>query len=106
MNTSTVAAVRCAAAKVTNGINSRLRQKNFLRLFPAPKSLVSERAASEVATVNASSAGNQNAVLTSLPTPVDSSLNVKSGTTRVAQISFLPTDDALKIGEKRRYAIQ
>jgi len=73
---------------------------------PAPKSLVSDRAASQVATVNSSTAGTQNAVLTSLPTPVDSSLNVKSGITRVAQISFLPTDDVLKIGEKRRYAIQ
>ena len=58
-----------------------------------------------MATVNASSAGNQNAVLTSLPSPIDSSLNVKSGT-RIAQISFLPADDVLKVGEKRRYAIQ
>jgi len=73
---------------------------------PAPKSLVSDRAASEVATVNASTAGTQNAVLSSLPKAEETSLNTKSGTTRVAQLSFLPSDDVLKIGEKRRYAIQ
>jgi hypothetical protein len=41
-----------------------------------------------------------------MPGPTDSSLNVKSGTSRVAQISFLPVDDVLKVGEKRRYAVQ
>jgi hypothetical protein len=59
-----------------------------------------------VATVNASTAGTQNAVLSSLPKAEETSLNTKSGTTRVAQLSFLPSDDVLKIGEKRRYAIQ
>ena len=72
---------------------------------PAPKSLVSSQAASEVATVNASNAGTQNAVLTSLPKAVDTSLNTKSGA-RIAQLSLLNADQALKIGEKRRYAIQ
>jgi len=72
---------------------------------PAPKSLVSDRAASEVATVNASTAGTQNAVLSSLPRAEETSLNTKSGT-RIAQLRFLPTDDVLKVGEKRRYAVQ
>ena len=72
---------------------------------PAPKSLVSDRAAADVATVNASTAGTQNAVLASLPRAEEASLNTKSGT-RIAQLSFLPTDDVLKIGEKRRYAVQ
>jgi general secretion pathway protein D len=73
---------------------------------PAPKSLVSERAAADVATLNSSTVGTQNAAFTSMPTPIDSSLNLKSGTARVAQISFLPTDDVLKVGDKRRYAVQ
>lgn len=103
-NTSTVAVAAPETPKVTN--SSTAAAEDLPSFVPAPKSLVSERAASEVATVNASTAGNQNAVLTSLPAPVDTSLNVKSGTARVAQISFLPTDDVLKIGEKRRYAIQ
>jgi general secretion pathway protein D len=72
---------------------------------PAPKSLVSNRAAAEVATVNASTAGTQNAVFSSLPKAEETSLNTKSGS-RVAQLSFLPAGDVLKIGEKRRFAIQ
>jgi hypothetical protein len=107
-NTQPASSATVAAAPVTPKVtNTTTAPAEELPSFiPAPKSLVSERAASEVATVNASTAGNQNAVLTSLPAPVDTSLNVKSGTNRVAQISFLPTDDVLRIGEKRRYAIQ
>src|ERR1044071_7008958 len=75
--------------------------------IPAPKSLVSDRAASEVATVNATTAGTQNAVLSSLPKAEDTSLNTKSGSlNRIAQISFLPGDDVLKVGEKKRYVVQ
>jgi general secretion pathway protein D len=73
---------------------------------PAPKSLVSDRAASDVATVNSSAAGSQNAVLTSLPPATEASLNTKSGSSRIAQVSFLPAADVMKIGDKRRYAIQ
>ncbi|HET6977002.1 MAG TPA: secretin N-terminal domain-containing protein [Pyrinomonadaceae bacterium] len=69
---------------------------------PAPKSLISEQAAANVATVNTSSAGNQNAVLTSMPKATETSLNGK----RVAQLSLLPAGDVLKVGEKRRYAVQ
>jgi general secretion pathway protein D len=63
---------------------------------PAPKSLISDQAAANVAAVNP---GNGvNAVLTSLET--------KPGTARVAQLSLVPTGDVLKVGEKRRYAVQ
>ncbi|HKR10598.1 MAG TPA: secretin N-terminal domain-containing protein [Pyrinomonadaceae bacterium] len=71
--------------------------------IPAPKSLVSEKAAADVAAVNP---GTQNAVLTSAPKATNTSLDTKSATARVAQLSFLPTDDVMKVGEKRRYAIQ
>jgi general secretion pathway protein D len=74
--------------------------------IPAPKSLVSDRGAAEVATVNASTAGTQNAILSSLPKPTETSLNTKSGPNRLAQISFLPAADVMKVGEKRRYAVQ
>ena len=73
---------------------------------PAPKSLVSEKAAADVAAVNPSAAGAQNAVLTSAPKPVETSLDTKLGSTRVAQLSFLPTDDVMRVGDRRRYAIQ
>lgn len=73
--------------------------------IPAPKSLVSDKAAANVAAVNPG-AGTQNAVLTSTPAATNTSLDTKSATARVAQLSFLPADDVLKVGEKRRYAIQ
>ncbi len=73
---------------------------------PAPKSMVSDRAASDVAAVNSSAAGTQNAVLTGLPKTTETSLNTRSGSTRVARFSFLPAEDVMKVGEKRRYAIQ
>ena len=73
---------------------------------PAPKSLISDKAAANVATVNTGSAGNQNAVLTSLPKATDTSLEAKPAGMRVAQLSLLPAADVMKVGEKRRYAIQ
>jgi len=72
---------------------------------PAPRSLVTNREAAELATVNAGTASSQNAVLTTVPKPVDTSLNTKSNA-RSAQLSFLPTDDVIKVGEKRRFEIQ
>jgi len=104
---STVAAAKTKPSPGSGMTNSLTNTSEELPAFvPAPKSLVNERSASEVATVNSSVAGTQNAVLTSMPTATDSSLNVKSGVARLAQISFLPADDVLKVGEKRRYAVQ
>jgi hypothetical protein len=77
---------------------------------PAPKSLISDRAAEQVATV-IPGAANQNAVLTSMPKATEASLapkplDTKLETTRVAQLSMLAGDAVMKIGEKRRYAVQ
>jgi hypothetical protein len=88
-----------ATAKQENG------PEELPSYVPAPRSLVTNREAAEVATVNASNAGSQNAVLTSLPKPVETSLNTRSGA-RSAQLSFLPTDDMIKVGEKRRFEIK
>jgi general secretion pathway protein D len=73
---------------------------------PAPKSLITDQGAANVATVNTSSAGSQNAVLTSMPKPADTSLDTKLSTARVAELSLLPAGDVMKVGEKRRYAVQ
>ena len=73
---------------------------------PAPKSLISDQAAANVAAVNTGTAGTQNAVLTSLPKATETSLEAKSPGTRVAQLSLVPQGDVMKVGEKRRYAIQ
>lgn len=69
---------------------------------PAPKSLVSDRAAAEVAAVNPSNAGN--AVLTSLPKPIDASATVRRS--RTALLSLTPADQEMKVGEKRQIAIE
>jgi general secretion pathway protein D len=77
---------------------------------PAPKSLISDSAAAAVATVNPGAA-NQNAVLTSLPKSTETSLapkplDTKLGAGRVAHLSLLEGDAVMKVGEKRRYAVQ
>ncbi len=93
--------------KATAANNNKPAAMEELPSFvPAPKSLVSEKAAADVAAVNPSAAGAQNAVLTSASRATDTSLDTKLGATRVAQLSFLPADDVMKVGEKRRYAIQ
>ena len=96
------------AAKPTTTTAEKKTNESFEELpayVPAPKSLVSDRSATEVAAVNASTAGTQNAVMASLPKAQETSLNTRSGS-RVAQLSFQPAGDVLKIGEKRRFAIQ
>ena len=72
---------------------------------PAPKSLISDKAAANVATVNPGGAGTQNAVLTTLPKATETSLSPKPPAPMM-QLSLLPEGDVMKIGEKRRYAIQ
>jgi len=86
---------------------------------PAPKSLITDKAAANVATVNPGTAGNQNAVLTTLPkatettlapkpAPIEASVEARPPAhgAHVAQLSLLPAGDVMKVGEKRRYAIQ
>jgi hypothetical protein len=73
---------------------------------PAPKSLISDQAAANVATVNTGTAGTENAVLTSLPKATETSLDTKVPGPRVAQLSLVPDGPVMKIGEKHRYAIQ
>ena len=93
------------AATAANN-NKPATMEELPSFVPAPKSLVSEKAAADVAAVNPSAAGAQNAVLTSAPRATETSLDTKAGAKSVAQLSFLPADDVLKVGEKRRYAIQ
>jgi general secretion pathway protein D len=69
---------------------------------PAPKSLVSDRSAAQVAAVNPGPGGT-NAVLTSMPKPIESSLTSKAS--RTALLSFA-SDQVLKVGEKRQFAVQ
>ncbi len=77
--------------------------------IPAPKSLVSDSAASQVATVNSNM--NSEAVLTSLPKPIETAVNRVPGKSRVAQLSLsstssIPAAQIMKAGERRRLAIE
>jgi general secretion pathway protein D len=91
----------------TTAVNKPATAPEELPSFvPAPKSLISDQAAANVAAVNTGTAGSQNAVLTSLPKASETSLDAKPVASRVAQLSLLPANDVMKVGEKRRYAIQ
>ena len=94
------------AAKTTAASTKPAATEELPSFVPAPKSLISDQAAANVATVNASTAGSQNAVLTSMPKPAETSLHAKQPGTRMAQLSLLPASEVMKVGEKRRIAIQ
>ena len=98
--------VATTAATTATAENKPAAMEELPAFVPAPKPLVSDKAAANVAALNPSGAGTQNAVLTSTPKPTETSLDTKLGTGRVAQLSFLPAADEMKVGEKRRYVIQ
>jgi general secretion pathway protein D len=68
---------------------------------PAPKSLVTNQSASEVAAINANLTTGANAVLTSMPKLIETSVSAVSAPIRTSQVSLLTGDEALKVGEKR-----
>ena len=76
---------------------------------PAPKSLISNRSAAEVAAVNtnASLNGEARAQLTSLSNPNASPIEtVVNPMSRTAHMLLTPGDQVMKVGEKRRFAIE
>ena len=90
----------------TNGNQSQAAKTQAVEelpaFVPAPKSLVSEKAATEVAAVTSGPGGNRNAILTSQPTPIETVVS----TSRIARLNLTTADQALKVGEKRRFAIE
>ena len=71
---------------------------------PAPKSLVSDRSAEQLALVNTGVGGTQNAMLSSLPKPIETAITRAGAGT--AQLSLSNADQPMKIGEKRVLAIE
>jgi general secretion pathway protein D len=109
--TQTSAPATPTQAQVTPPVQAQNNNKpaameDLPAFVPAPKALVSEKAAADVAAINPGTAGTQNAVLTAAPKPAETSFDTKLNAKRVAQLSFLPGEETLKLGEKRRYAIQ
>src|SRR6185369_6972086 len=62
----------------TTAANKPVQAEELPSFVPAPKSLISDQAAANVATVNTGSAGTQNAVLTTLPKATETSLAPKT----------------------------
>ena len=91
------------APAVNQNQNAKAQTAEELPTFvPAPKSLVSDRSATEVAAVNpGNKAVATGAILTSMPHPVDAALP----RLRTATMS-LPTEISLGIGEKQQFAIE
>jgi general secretion pathway protein D len=73
---------------------------------PAPKSLVSSTAATEVAAVNTNLTGDARATLTSLSAkPIDAVVSSIGTKGRTAQLSLTPPDQSMRVGESRRFAV-
>jgi general secretion pathway protein D len=71
---------------------------------PAPKSLVSNSAATEVAAVNTNLSGG--AVLTSLAKPIEVAIVPINPNARIAQLSLSPGEQSMRVGESRRFALE
>lgn len=72
---------------------------------PAPKSLVSSTAATEVAAVNTNLNGDARATLTSLTKPIETAVSSISTRGRSAQLGLTPADQSMRVGETRRFAL-
>jgi len=94
-----------AQKSATPNVKTQTPPEELPAFVPAPKSLVSNQAATEVAAVNTSAAGATNAVLTSLSKPVDAAAK-NSAAVRTATLSLTPGAEVMKVGEKRRLAIE
>ena len=72
---------------------------------PAPKSLVSNTAATEVAAVNTNLNGDARAMLTSLAKPIPTTVSPITMAARSAELSLTPANQSMRVGETRRFAL-
>lgn len=72
---------------------------------PAPKSLVSNSAASEVAAVNTNLTGDAHATLTSLAKPIETAITPVNTASGTAQIALTSADETMKVGETRQFSL-
>lgn len=71
---------------------------------PAPKSLVSSQAATEVAAVNSGLNGSAGATLTSLAKPIE--VSMPKADSRITQLKLNGVEAPLQVGEKRTIAVE
>jgi hypothetical protein len=81
-------------------------QEELPAFVPAPKSLVSNSQATQVAAVNTNLNTNGGAVLTSMPKQIETAVTTVRTNTKTAQLILAPSSVAMKVGETRRFALE
>ncbi|MDQ6652856.1 MAG: hypothetical protein M3Y84_08935 [Acidobacteriota bacterium] len=82
-----------------------LPSEDLPAFVPAPKSLVSDRAAREVAAVNTNLTGDAHATLTSLAKPIETAISPVNTSARTAQIALTSPNETMKVGERRQFSL-
>jgi len=95
-----------AVAVNTQIAKTQSPQEELPAFVPAPKSLVSNSEATQVAAVNTNLNTNAGAVMTSMPKQIETALTPVSANTRSAQLILAPSEAVLKVGETRRFALE
>jgi len=96
-----------APTSVSQSVSAKPQAVEELPVFvPAPKSMVSTQSAAQLAVVNSGAGGTQNAALTSSPAPINTTVSSTRNGARIAQLSLMPANQVLKVGDKRRYAVE
>lgn len=76
-------------------------EEELSAFVPAPKSLVSNQSASEVAAINTNLNTGANAILTSMPKPIETAVSTVNAPVKAARVSLNTGDEILRVGEKR-----
>jgi general secretion pathway protein D len=107
-NNSPKEAVAAQAAPVTNTqvAKTQAPTEELPAFVPAPKSLVSNTEATQIAAVNTNLNTNAGAVLTSMTRPMEAAAAPSGPNARSAQLIMAPSEAVMKVGETRRFAIE
>jgi len=84
---------------------SQLPAEDLPAYVPAPKSMISDTAATAVAAVNTNLNGDARATLTSLAKPIQTAVSPITTAGRSAELSLTPADQSMRVGETRRFAL-
>jgi general secretion pathway protein D len=103
---STQAAAQTTGSSTQQTANAQAPSEELPAFVPAPKSLVSNNAATQLAAVNTNLNGDARATLTSLAKPIETLVTPISTRGRNAQLSLTPADQSMKVGETRRFALE
>lgn len=101
-----VVATQPAPANNSQIAKTQAAQEELPAFVPAPKSLVSNAEATQVAAVNTNLNSNAGAVLTSMPRQIETAIMPVGPTTKSAQLILAPSDAVMKVGETRRFALE